>query len=152
MARTKLQAPACSCRRCALRSTCDSKPTGAGRKVLWTDRGKSFYAPSTGRITQQYEQALREHGFSASFASNASVQPGKLQELMLHETAVAWMRVRLAQSVPPKAWKEPRVAYTARLKRCCADVNHRLNVEGLCRDLLLRGAECVQAKGGRIRQ
>lgn len=71
---------------------------------------------------------------------------------MPHETAVAWMRVRLAQSVPPKVWKESRAAYTARLKRCCADINHRLNVESLGRGLLPRVAECVQAKGGRIRQ
>ena len=60
------------------------------------------------------------------------------------------MRVRLAQTVPPKAWKESRAAYTARLKRCCADVNRRLNVEGLCRDLLSRVVECAQAKGGRM--
>ena len=53
------------------------------------------------RLTQQYEQALRDHGFSDIVGSDASVQPGKLQELMLHEIAVAWVRVRLAQTVPP---------------------------------------------------
>ena len=72
---------------------------------------------------------------------------------MPHEAAIAWVRVRLAQTVPPKAWKESRAGHTASLKRWYADSNHRLDVEGLCRDLLPRVADCVQAKGGgRIRQ
>ena len=86
------------------------------------------------------------------FGADASMQPGKLQELMLHETAVAWMRLRLARTVPAKAWKESRKAYTARLKGCCEEINRDLSVAGLCRNLLPRVAACIQAKGGRIRQ
>ena len=121
-------------------------------KLIWTDRGKGFYATNTGRITEQYQRALDEHGFDAMFGADASMQPGKLQELMLHETAVAWMRLRLARTVPAKAWKESRKAYTARLKGCCEEINRDLSVAGLCRNLLPRVAACIQAKGGRIRQ
>ena len=71
---------------------------------------KGFYATNTGRITEQYRRALDEHGFDAMFGADASMQPGKLQGLMLHETAVAWMRLRLARTVPAKAWKESRNA------------------------------------------
>ena len=118
--------------------------------TLWTDRGKGFYSPNNGLITDAYKAALREHHFKAALGLDASVQPGKLQELMLHETAVAWMRLRLARSVPAKPWEESREAYTARLKRVCEDINSTLDVEGLCRAFLQRVEKLVANKGGRL--
>ena len=101
-------------------------------------------------ITIGYKEALREHPFKAALGENASVQPGKLQELMLHETAVAWLRVRLARTVPAKAWEESREAYVARLKTVCADVNATCDVEALCRGFLKRVGQLVDQKGGRL--
>ena len=46
-------------------------------------------------ITPQYRAALRRHGLRAFFDFDASAQLGQLQEVMLYETAVAWMRERL---------------------------------------------------------
>ena len=54
---------------------------------------------------------------------------------MVHETAVAWLRVRLARTVPAKAWEESREDYVARLKAVCADVNATCDVEALCRGI-----------------
>ena len=66
--------------------------------TIWTDRGKGFYAPGNGHITPAYKEALRQHKFKAALGDDASAQPGNLQELMLHETAVSWIRLRLARS------------------------------------------------------
>ena len=96
--------------------------------TLWTDRGKGFYHPGSGGITAAYRKALSEHNFKAVFGNDASMQPGNLQELMLHETAVSWIRLRLGRSIPPRAWEETREAYASRLKSITADINANLDV------------------------
>ena len=118
--------------------------------TLWTDRGKGFYFTGNGHITGAYKQALRDHSFKAALGDDASVQPGNLQELMLHETAVSWIRYRLARTVPTKPWEESREAYTARLKRICEDINANLDVEGLCRGFTKRIEKLVDREGGRL--
>ena len=50
----------------------------------------------------------------------------------LHKTAVAWMRVRLAQTAPQEGWTEACEEYGARLKAACESINKELDVEGLC--------------------
>ena len=87
--------------------------------TIWTDRGKGFYFTGNGRITGAYQQALRDHRFKGAWGDDASVQPGTLQELMLHETAVSWIRLRLGRTVPAKPWEETRAEHTARLKMIC---------------------------------
>ena len=81
---------------------------------------------------------------------DASIQPGSLQELMLHETSVAWIRHRLAKSVPAKAWEESRDAYATRLKRIVDEINKCHDVEGLCRGFVTRIDKLVDRKGGRL--
>ena len=92
------------------------------------DRGKGFYNPSTGKITPEYSAALREYGFKAFWGDDASVQPGHLQEVLLHETAVSWLRHRLTETLPAKLWEETPAAFGARLRQCCAAVNADLEV------------------------
>jgi hypothetical protein len=118
--------------------------------VLWTDRGKGFYHTGNGLITGGYKQALTDHGFRAALGDDASVQPGNLQELMLHETAVAWIRLRLGRTVPAKPWDETRDAYTKRLKEICVDINANLNVDKLSRAFRKRILQLVERKGGRL--
>ena len=80
---------------------------------------------------------------------NASKQPGVLQEVMLHETAVAWVRYK-QRCVPARPWQETAAEYGSRLKAVAAAVNQEHDLEGLCRDLPNR-AELVKAEeGGRI--
>ena len=119
-------------------------------KIIFVDRGKGFFIPATGKITSAFQAALAENGFEAIMGDNASKQPGNLQELMLHETAVAWLRKRLAETVPRKAWLETRDAFSARLKTCCEGVNRDLDVEGLCGDFLKRVAKLRSRQGGRL--
>ena len=57
-----------------------------------------------------------------------------MQEVMLHETVVSWLRRRLTESLPTREWEETPEAFGARLRATCADVNATLNVEGLCSD------------------
>jgi hypothetical protein len=117
---------------------------------VMVDRGRGFYAIATGKITAHFKDALREHGLKNMMGEDASVQPGQMQEVMLHETAVAWIRHRLAQTTPAQAWLETRPEYEARLKRVVADINANLNVEGLCHGLPKRLEKLIASGGGRL--
>ena len=66
---------------------------------------------------------------------------------MLHETAVAWVRYKLARCVPARPWLETAAEYGSRLKAVAAAVNQEHDLEGLCRDLPNR-AELVKAEEG----
>ena len=89
----------------------------------------------TADITDGFSQALRDRGLHAFMGSDASQQPGALQEVMLHETAVAWVRYKLARRVPPRPWLETTEQYGGRLKSVVAEVNREHDVESLCREL-----------------
>ena len=119
-------------------------------RTVFTDRGIGFYQPSSGHITEGYRQALRTHGLKAFFPRDASVQPGQLQDLMLHETAVSWMRARLTQTLPTKPWEETLEQYRARLKACAAHINASHDVAGLCRELPQRLATLRDCAGDRL--
>ena len=112
--------------------------------------GNGFYDSGTGAITDGYRAALKTHNLKASFGESAAVQPGQLQEVMLHETAVAWMRTRLAKTLPNKAWEETPDDYRSRLKQCAAFVNGHYDVEGLCRALPARLEQLVKRQGDRL--
>ena len=77
-------------------------------------------------------------------------QPGSLQDILLHETAVSWLRKRLERSTPKKCWEETREAYMSRLKRCCDDVNRECDVEGLCNGFPKRMRKLAESEGGRL--
>ena len=121
-------------------------------KHIFVDRGKGFYAPASGQITAKYSTALAEYEFVPMMGQNARLQPGNLSEVLLHETAVSWLRVRLAESVPAKAWAETREQYTSRLRACCQAVNSSYNVDGLCREFPARIAKLREAEGGRLKE
>ena len=113
--------------------------------------GKGFYQTATGKITVAYKKALAAHGFQAALGDDASIQPGRLQEMMLHETAVSWMRRRLASTLPAKPWEETRQEYASRLKACCDEINRDLDVEALCRAFPRRIQNLVKKQGGRLK-
>ena len=118
--------------------------------MLLVDRGRGFWAPNSGKITAEFKGALREHGLRTVMGEDAGKQPGQLQEMPLHETAVSWLRRRLGRSVPAECWKETREQYGARLKRCCDQVNHDLDVDDLCRAFPKRLKKLDDAEGGRL--
>ena len=119
-------------------------------RTLFSDRGPGFHNPGTGAITAGFKQALRQHGLRAFMGEDASQQPGELQELMLHETAVAWMRYKLARCVPVRPWLETPTEYGQRLKTVVADINRAHDVESLCNELPGRVEKLLLAAGGRL--
>ena len=118
--------------------------------ILYTDRGNGFYHVGTGNITPRYRDALRSHDLKAFFPSDASVQPGQLQDLLLHETAVSWMRVQLAKTRPKKDWEETVGQYVSRLKAAAAHINANHNVEGLGKEWPQRLHDLDAAEGDRL--
>ena len=81
---------------------------------------------------------------------DASLQPGALQEVMLHETAVAWCRYKLARCLPARPWLETPEEYRTRLKAAVAEVSATHDVESLCKELPARVAQLSLAEGGRL--
>ena len=117
--------------------------------VMWTDRGRRFFH-GNGSSTCEFKEALEENDFQAFWKDDASIQPGQLQEVHLHETAVSWIRYQLTLSTPTIAWKETREQYTSRLKACCAEINKAYDMDGLCRALPRRIEALIDSEGDRI--
>ncbi len=120
-------------------------------KFLFTDRGRGFFFPNNGAITTEYKQALAENNLQTFMGDDASCQPGSMQDFLLHETAVSWLRHRLAQSTPRRCWEETRPEYGRRLKRCCDEVNRGLDVEGLSKQLPKRLKLLKDSDGDRLK-
>ena len=95
---------------------------------------------------------MRDCGFRAFWGEDASVQPGHMQEAMLHETAVAWLRSRLETTLPKRPWEETPAAFAARLRACCAHVNAHHDVEGLCKDFPKRIRKLLDGGGRRLKE
>ena len=85
-------------------------------KVVFTDRGRGFYVPNSGVIRDEYKETLEDHGLEAFWGEYGGRQPGSMQDSLLHEIAVSWLRVRLAQNIPKKYWAETRDEYRTRLQ------------------------------------
>ncbi len=80
-----------------------------------------------------------------SWGMMAASSPG-----MLHETAVSWIRHKLARCAPARPWLETTEEYGARLKAVVAEINQEHDLESLCRELPDRAALVKAAKGRRI--
>ena len=102
------------------------------------------------RLWTGYKAALREHGLKAYYGDDASIQPGSLQEVLLHETVVAWVRSREKVTQPKYPWTETEAQYGSRLRGICQYINQNYDVDSLCRALLKRVQKVVDAGGGRI--
>lgn len=86
----------------------------------------------------------------AYWGDNASQQPGALQELLLHETTVAWIRFLERRTLPKDPWGETEVQFCARLKQIAATINQEHDVDGLCREFPSRINELVKREGERL--
>ena len=80
-----------------------------------------------------------------------SDQPGNLQEVLLHETVVSWVRAREAVTVPKEAWKETPEEFAGRLRDICRYINRSYDVSGVCKSFPNRvQKKVVDADGDRI--
>ena len=117
---------------------------------MFTDRGAGFYAPRGGKITPQYNAALAEHSLQAYNGDDGSKQPGNLQEVLLHETAVSWIRHREKKSRVICPWKESTGHFIHRLREVVQYINDNHDVEGLCRAQPKRLDELAENEGDRL--
>ena len=118
--------------------------------IVFVDRGPGFYVPNSGAIPRAFKAALEETELKAYYGDCAAAQPGNMQDVLLHETAVSWMRYREARCRPQIPWQETPADLGVRLRKCCQEINDKLDVEGLCRGWPKRVQEVVDAQGDRI--
>ena len=68
----------------------------------------------------------------------------------MHETAVSWIRFREERCRVRNPCEETVPEFTARLRGIVQEINDKLDVEQLCRDVPKRLQELVDRKGDRI--
>ena len=119
-------------------------------ECFFTDRGRGFNNSGSGRITDEYRDALAVHGLETFMGECAVVQPGKLSDCMLHETAAAWLRLQLARSLPRKPWEGSTSQYYARLKRITRSANAACDVDGLYNAFPARVEALRAREGGKL--
>ena len=78
---------------------------------------------------------------------DARGQPGKMGDVLLHETAVAWIRADLSKTLPKKLWLETREEHYARLREVVRHINANFDVSGLCGKWPQRVIQLI-ARGG----
>ena len=120
-------------------------------RVLFTDRGQGFYALKGAAITAEYKAALAANNLRAFYGDSAAAQPGNLKDALLHETAVAWVRLRDTRTQPRHLYKETVAEYGARLARAAQHINAKFDVQSLCRQLPERLDKLVALEGDRLK-
>ena len=118
-------------------------------KNVFTDRGLGFFHPN-GAITAEWQAGLTAAGLRAYQGDDAGAQPGQVGDVLLHETAVSWLRAGLTATTPASPETETEEEYYARLQEVCADANKRHDVEGLCKVFRARLAKVVEKEGDAI--
>ena len=103
-------------------------------------------------MTDAYKSALDTHGLRAFQGDCAAVQPGKLSDLLLHETAVVWITLKLTRTLPARPWEESSKQLVTRLKRVAVQINADYDAAGLCRGLLGRVAQLRERGGGKLKK
>ena len=118
-------------------------------KVVFTDRGLGFFHPN-GAITAEWQAGLAAAGLRPYQGDDAGAQPGQVGDVLLHETAVSWLRTGLTATTPASPEAETEEEYYARLQEVCADVNRRHDVAGLCKGFRARLGKVVEKDGDAI--
>ena len=76
---------------------------------------------------------------------------GHMQEVFLRETAVSWIRLRLASTVPSKAWLETKEQYICQqAQRGRGRHQCTFGCRGSVQKLPKAASLVIEAKGGRI--
>ena len=78
---------------------------------------------------------------------SAREQPGTLAQVLLHETAVAWVRLQQTRTTPRQPWTENRAAFGERMRAIARRINEEYNVEGLCREFPGRIQQLIDLGG-----
>ena len=122
-------------------------------RIIATDRGPGFYQASPGTIVAAYKEALSQNKFIAFAGDEAKWQPPDLPDVLLHETAVAWVRgffKRRPFKVKKKV-KHNLIPFAKMLRQCELHINKNYDVAGLCKAFPRRIQALIKAKGDRLR-
>ena len=125
-------------------------------RTLFTDRGPGFYHSTHGTVTGEYHLACQKHHFKLWAGTNAKkgdrAQPGDIPDVLLHETAISWVKERIAKSnaAVREPWNETPQQFAARLQQVIKDVNKSCNLDGLCREFPARLQELKRRGGDRL--
>ena len=107
-------------------------------------------------MTSDYDAAAREHGFQFWCGTNSRVgphrQPPDVADVLLHETANAWLIQRLDKTAAllKKPWLETPGELAKRTATCVKDINQTCDVDGLCRGFPARLEDLKERKGDRL--
>ena len=116
--------------------------------TLFTDKGCGFFHIN-GKITDEYKQAQDDHKLKAYYSAKSD-QPGNLQEVLLHETVVSWVRAHEAVTVPKEPWNETPEEFAGRLRDICRYINRNYDVSGVCKSFPKCVQKVVDADGDKI--
>ena len=118
-------------------------------RVIMSDRGTGMYAPS-GHVTAAYDIAARQCGFCLFWGQDAKRQSPDMPDLLLHETAVSWVRGVLRRTKPEALpWLETPEQWSRRMMQAVGEANSK-DVEGLCLQFPDRIDECLACDGARL--
>ena len=126
-------------------------------RTIFSDRGPGFYHRRWGTITGDYETACRAGGFKPWAGTNSKqgprAQPPDVGDVLLHETAISWLRRTEEKTRPRKTWEETPDEFSKRLQKGVSHINKEFNVRGLCMEFpeRLRALE-HDTKGDRLRK
>ena len=111
--------------------------TGNQPDVLFTDRGPGFYHSSTGSICPEYTAALAAHGFTAWAGDHSKWQPPDIADILLHETAVSWVRTYLRKHPFKMATTQAGSVHrlSVMLREVAWHINEHYDVAQLCSNL-----------------
>ena len=80
-------------------------------KVLFSDRAQGCYHKSYGSVTSIYDGARCKHRFKFWAGMNClegwRKQPADIGDVLLHETAIQWLRARFAKTIPRERLSRP---------------------------------------------
>ena len=75
-------------------------------------------------------------------------QPPDVADVVLHETAISWLRVEEEQTRPTRPWEETPKQLAVRLQRGVSRINKDFDVRGLCMEFPDWLHTLVKKKGG----
>ena len=99
-------------------------------------------------IDQQMESPLFFGSLEGEGVRGPRAQPPDVADVVLHETAISWLRVEEEQTRPTRPWEETPKQLAVRLQRGVSRINKDFDVRGLCMEFPDRLHTLVKKKGG----
>ena len=109
-----------------------------------------MYTPA-GKIVSKYAETLSNSGFAPFWGPDAQRQSHDMGDLLLHETAAAWLRKHMNNSsLEVVPWQETKEMWSSRVHQAVAFANETYDVAGLCREFPSRLQACIDSGGERL--